>query len=617
MRSDDQPPAAPEAIHQQRAGVIEREIALLERTIAQIAYSRLASFLLAATAAAAGVWWMPQVRGVMFAAAALLLVVFVALVVRHSRVEERRDHARERLLFTRESIAAIHRAWDQLPPVPAPVGEDHPYALDLDLAGEASLFQLVDRGATPFGRATLQGWLLAPAPLEAIARRQAAVRALARDTGLREELTAWARLLRNDPEHLTRFLAWAEGEPWLLKRPMLLWTTRVLTVVSVVSIALAAAGLIETPIWIATATASGVLTWACRHQIQATFDRAADSGEAFRRYARLLDRAARVTAAAPLLDDLRARLHAGAVAASAAVRRFTRAADRSNLRYSAAVFHVAIQATTFWDFHALAALESWQQAYGRRVRPWLQALGELEAIVALAGLCHDNPSFQFPELVHGEPPLYEARGIGHPLIAGPLRVVNDVSAGPPGTFLLITGSNMSGKSTLLRAIGLNAVLAQAGAPVCAAALRMPAVRVYTSMRVHDSLAQGVSYFMAALTRLKQIVDASRDADPPLLYLLDEVLQGTNSAERQIAVRRIVGFLLEQHAIGAVTTHDLDLAATGRLASAARMVHFSEGFQAAAGRETMYFDYVLRPGIATSRNALKLMEMVGLPRGSAQ
>jgi DNA mismatch repair ATPase MutS len=191
---------------------------------------------------------------------------------------------------------------------------------------------------------------------------------------------------------------------------------------------------------------------------------------------------------------------------------------------------------------------------------------------------------------------------------------SDVSVDPPGRFLLVTGSNQSGKSTLLRSIGLAAIMAQAGAPGCARRLVMTPLRTFTSMRISDSLTDGVSHFMAELNRLKKLVDAAGrngDAAPALLYLIDEVLQGTNSEERRVAARRIVAHLLDAHAIGAVTTHDLSLHEDDRLDPAATKVHFREHVGGEAGGAVLTFDYKLRPGLATSRNALKLLEIVGL------
>jgi DNA mismatch repair ATPase MutS len=284
--------------------------------------------------------------------------------------------------------------------------------------------------------------------------------------------------------------------------------------------------------------------------------------------------------------------------------------ELAEVRFSP-MLHGVLQLVFLWDFQVVRGLERWRTRTGVAVRGWLAALGEVEALAALATLRHDNPDWQFPEILEEGPARMEAASLGHPLLPRARRVSNDVQVGPPGSFLLITGSNMSGKSTLLRAIGLGAVLAQAGAPVCAAAMRLTTVRPHTSMRIHDSLEAGLSFFMAELMRLKAIVEAARAPGAPLLYLLDELLQGTNTAERQIAARTIISHLLERGAIGAVTTHDLALADTPALADAARAVHFTETVEPGPGGGAMTFDYRLRPGLATSANALKLMEMLGL------
>ncbi|MGH2487078.1 MAG: MutS family DNA mismatch repair protein, partial [Ktedonobacterales bacterium] len=268
--------------------------------------------------------------------------------------------------------------------------------------------------------------------------------------------------------------------------------------------------------------------------------------------------------------------------------------------------------------HTLWLLECWQRRSGRYVRGWLERLSEMEALAALATLTFDNPDWTFPEIVEGETPLLTARALAHPLLPPEVRVANDVTVGPPGSFLLVTGSNMSGKSTLLRAIGMNVVLAQAGGPVCAASLRMPPLALATSMRVRDSLERGVSYFMAELQRIKDVVDAAQVAHDAgqftPLFLLDEILHGTNTTERQIAVRRIIPHLLALGAIGAVSTHDLQLAQTPEIAGVAHEAHFTETFHRGEDGPVMRFDYHLRPGIATTTNALKLMEIVGLPVG---
>jgi DNA mismatch repair ATPase MutS len=304
--------------------------------------------------------------------------------------------------------------------------------------------------------------------------------------------------------------------------------------------------------------------------------------------------------------------------APAVLARLARLSGWSELRRGSPIVHFAVQAVTLWDFHVYFALHRWRARDGRHVRGWIDALGSVDALATLAMIRADEPGWATPRVDPAIDAL-RATALGHPLLPGDRRVENDVEVGPRGTILLITGSNMSGKSTLLRAIGLNAVLAQAGAPVCATALAMPPGDLQTSIRVQDSLELGLSYFMAALARLKQIVDvalrqgsgqAERGVAPgrALLYLLDEVLQGTNSVERGIAVRAVVRHLLDARAIGVMTTHDLALAGEDPLDTAARLAHFTEQVHADG---TMTFDYRLRPGLATSTNALRLMQLMGI------
>jgi DNA mismatch repair ATPase MutS len=257
--------------------------------------------------------------------------------------------------------------------------------------------------------------------------------------------------------------------------------------------------------------------------------------------------------------------------------------------------------------HCALALLRWRARSGSRLRGWLETLGEIEALASLAGFAFERPDFAWPDLT--PEPRLDARALGHPLIDASRRVGNDVSLPAGGRALVITGSNMSGKSTLLRALGTNAVLAGAGAPVCAKALRIGPLRVATSMRVEDSLEQGVSHFYAELRRLKRVIDLAREPrSAPVLFLLDEVLHGTNSRERIIGACAVVETLLSLGALGAVSTHDLGITVLERkLAGRVENAHFEEQVRG----DAMTFDYVLRPGIVQSSNALRLMRAVGI------
>jgi DNA mismatch repair ATPase MutS len=260
-----------------------------------------------------------------------------------------------------------------------------------------------------------------------------------------------------------------------------------------------------------------------------------------------------------------------------------------------------------WDVHCAFALLGWRARAGERVRAWLDALGEVEALGSLAGFAFEHPAFAWPELTPG--PLLEARAVGHPLLPEARRVGNDVRLPVAGRALVVTGSNMSGKSTMLRALGVNAVLAFAGAPVCAVTMRIGAARVATSMRIEDSLEEGVSHFYAELRRLKRVLDwAGEKGRPPVLFLLDEILHGTNSRERVLGACAVVRELVGCGALGAVSTHDLGITALEReLGGKVENVHFEEQVEG----EAMTFDYVLRPGIVQSSNALRLMRAVGI------
>jgi DNA mismatch repair ATPase MutS len=309
---------------------------------------------------------------------------------------------------------------------------------------------------------------------------------------------------------------------------------------------------------------------------------------------------------APLLRDLRARLASGQRLASRELAALATVVGFVDARRNE-IFRFLIGPFLFWDVHCAAALLSWRARAGAHLRGWIDALGEVEALASLGAFAFEHPDFVWPELA--AEPMLVARGLAHPLLPDDRRVGNDVNLPGAGRALVVTGSNMSGKSTLLRAIGVNAVLAYAGAPACATALRIGAARVATSMRVLDSLEQGVSHFLAEVRRLKRVLDlAEGRGRAPVLFLLDEILHGTNSRERVTGACAVVTELVKRGAFGAVSTHDLGITALEReLGGRVTNVHFEEQIAA----DAMTFDYVLRPGIVQSSNALRLMRAIGI------
>lgn len=606
----------PEDIYKERCARFARERDAYAARWERAANGRLFAFV-GAVACFVWAWWqnMPPVAGV----GALFVAAFVALVIYHNKLGRARRRYDELWRISDEAQKRLGRRWNELPLRHTVRAEPaSPYAADLDLFGHASLTQLLETFTTRTGEDTLASWLLAPAPPQTVRARQGAVAELAPMIDLRDELTLRGRLrgdggeARPDPEP---FLKWTESRPYLARRPWLPWVAIASVLLLWVSIILQVVGIVPTHLWFFFAAANFTWTMTGGREIYSVLMRASGGEAAFRQYAEQMQLISEAPFRSPKLKELQATLTVDGVEAHHAMRRMGRLTNLVIPR--SAQLYTVIEALTMWDVHLLGAFERWQGHAAGRARGWIGALGEAEALAALAVLAHDNPGWTFPDLDPQADSLV-ARDLGHPLLPAEAMVTNNVEVGPPGTFLLVTGSNMSGKSTLLRSIGINIVLAQAGAPVCASEMRLPPLTLWTSVRVQDSLERGVSFFMAELQRLKQVVDAARQAEAEaegterkLFYLLDEILQGTNTTERQIAARRVIMYLVEHGGLGAVSTHDLALAEGGKMERAARPVHFTETILNGVKGMEMRFDYKLRPGLATSTNALQLMEIVGL------
>lgn len=602
--------SSPEEAYRIRCDELAEDRRRLSRRWDRFANARLAVFGAAVLCAGWGIWQ----RAIVGAALALILFVSFAWLVRcHDRIDQQKIRCEELWRINDEAIKRLNRAWNDMPLRHTVAARpDHPYADDLNLFGHASLFHILDSGATPMGEMTLSQWLLEPATPEVIRRRQASVVELAPHVAFRDELVVRLRLQdlnKPDPEP---FLAWAEGDGLLLHSPVLIWIARMSPLLCLVSALAQVSGFFPYPAWIIFITVDIALIRAFGRRPGEILSQISSQEGALHNYVAGLQILSETSFCSDELKSLQDEL---ANEKGTAYERLQRLRKLARLILpQSALIHAIIQPFTLWDIHVLAALERWQETAGAFVRQWLFALGKAEALTAFATLAHDNPDWVFPVVDSAEPTL-DARNLGHPLLPQATRVRNDVSVGPAGTFLLVTGSNMSGKSTLLRAIGVNAVLAGAGGPVCASAFRMPPVALWTSMRIQDSLERGVSYFMAELQRLKAIIDSSRQTRAQgthiLLYLLDELLQGTNTAERQVAARRIIMYLVAHGALGAVSTHDLSLADAPDIDAAARAVHLTDTISRGFDGMQVTFDYRLRPGTATSTNALRLMEIVGL------
>lgn len=606
--------------YRRRIETLQETHSRLMRRSTTVSRSRGVTFLTAAGLALYA-WAESAPPAPLYVAAGTVFAGFVALVGYHEFLLDQLQVTTTRIDISQHQLARIGRDWVDVPAIR--IGVPHEYAqraADLDLFGSASLFQLLCNASTPFGISILRDWLLQVVSRDEIAIRQEAVRWLIDKRQFREELALRGRLLAASDADPAGLLAWAEGDPWLDKRRWLKVIVPGLSLAVITLIVLIVGQLIAAE-WIllifGLVGVNIIVNVIYLGPLHDLFNQITSGRNEVVHYAALFRAVANLPDEPAVLGQLKKRMSPTAVSFHQALARLRRINKLGSGRKSAlfGVPYFFTQILFLWDFHIFAWLERWRRRFGASIRAWLDAVGRLEALASLATLAHDHPAWVFPEVFSRHEAKIEAKALGHPLIRDTDCVRNDVAVGPPGTFLLVTGSNMSGKSTLLRALGVNATLAQAGGPVCAAALRLPLVQIETSMRVRDSLADGVSYFMAELLRLKQIVDVSRETsvqdDVVLLYLLDEILQGTNSAERHIAVAEVIGHLIDRRAIGAVSTHDLQLATAEKLRTHCQTVHFRESIRGTGADRNMTFDYQLRAGIAPTTNALKLLELVGL------
>lgn len=534
---------------------------------------------------------------------ALPAAAFAALILRHASVIPARRAADRAVAFYERGLARLDDAWAG----GGIAGERyldprHPYAGDLDLFGPGSLFELLCTARTRAGQDTLAAWLSAPAPPEEVRARQAAVAALRPGRDLREDLAVLGDAV-GDALDADRLAAWGTAPRRLPGGAARLLAALVAAAVVAAAAAWAAGAAGPLPLLGALAAGAGLgAVW--RRGVRGVVRDVERAGRELGLLASLLARIEREPAEVPRLATLRAALDAGGVPPSARIARLQRLVALLDARRNQ--FFAPLAPLLLWQTQLALAVEAWRAVSGAAAARWLTALGEYEALQALAAYADEHPDDRFPSLVEG-PARLDGEGLGHPLLPAARCVRNDVRLGGDCAVLVISGSNMSGKSTLLRTLGTNAVLAQAGAPVRAARLTLSPLAVGTSMRVQDSLRDGTSRFYAEIQRLRQLVDRAAGA-PPLLFLLDEILHGTNSHDRRIGAEAVVRGLLGRGAVGCVTTHDLSLAGIAdALAPRAANVHFADHLEDGV----MRFDYRMQAGVVQHSNALALMRAVGL------
>ncbi len=530
-------------------------------------------------------------------------LAFVALLVAHDRVIQARRRADRSTAFYERGIARLEDRW-------AGTGnqrqrEDggpHPYAEDLDLFGEGSLFELLCTARTPAGEEMLAGWLLAPASPDEVRKRQAAVAELRDRLDLREDLALLGDDVRSqlDPAAL---IEWgATAGPAIGPAPRLVAG-------AATSLSLAAG-------YAAIFTGAGYLpflfclvlqmavAYAMRTRVKRGMRSAAGATRDLSLLAGLLARLESEPGECQRLAALHAAFQSEGLPPSRRIAQLRRIVDQLEARQNQ--FFAPIGALLLWGTHFGLAAENWRAHHGPALTRWIDAAAEMEALSSLASYAYEHPEDPFPEIVE-DAACFEGEELGHPLLPAARCVRNSVSLGAERQAYMVSGSNMSGKSTLLRTVGVSVVMALAGAPVRASSLRLSPLALGASIHVVDSLQEGTSHFYAEIKRIRLVMDLTQGPHP-VLFLLDEVLHGTNSHDRRIGAEAVLRGLLDRRAIGLITTHDLALAQLAdELSPQVANVHFQD--ELADGR--MHFDYRLWPGVVTRSNALELMRAVGL------
>jgi hypothetical protein len=599
------------------------ELVRLQRLDGRISGVRLAVFFAGAVAA-----WLGWVSGAIPSWPAwLAIAAFVALVVVHEKVRRRADRERRAIGLYQRGLDRIDEAWQGKGASGAAwLTQDHPYAADLDILGSGSLFERLSTARTRLGEATLARWLLSPALPDEVRARQESVAELGDDLDFRETIALSGEEVESklDVEELSRWLD-AKAEPlpaWGRRVALLLGGLAVPALaLAIPSFVVSLTGLSEPEVARGFVERWPMLGWGhlpllglmavdaafalpLRRKVQALLHGLEDASADLGLVAGILSLIETRPAKGRKLQEIKARLEVGNESASESIDRLRKLVEM--LDSTRNQFFAILAPLLLWKTQIAYRVEGWKERCGAHVPLWLESVGETEALVALATFAWERDDLAWPEIVD-DGPVFDAKEVGHPLIPASRRVDNDVAMNRETSVLIVSGSNMSGKSTLMRTVGVNVALALAGGPVCARRLRVSPLRIGASIRINDSLAAGQSKFYAEILRIRQIVELAH-ADGGFLFLLDEILHGTNSHDRRIGAQAVIATLVRSGAIGLVSTHDLALARMAEtLGGKASNVHFEDHMEG----DKMVFDYRMRPGVVERSNALALMRAVGL------
>lgn len=535
----------------------------------------------------------------------LAYTTFIALVVCHRIIKNKMNFSKGIIEINNKYLSRINGSWIDFKDIGEEfIDSNHRYSSDLDIVGKESLFQLINTTNTPKGRNNLAKLLLNPDCKEKeIISRQKAIKELQNKLDLCQQMEYTTGKHKDKLKNPQKLIEYSQDNTLLIKSKK---TKNIIYVLPLITVPLSAAILLfkikELYVLVVAATIIQFLIWAVGilkiNYILQSVDYFKYNLNTYVNILKLLEKE---EFKSDELKNLKLKLFGEKHSSMVAIKELDKVLDRINLRYNG-ILYILLNTILLWDYQCVFSLESWKEKYGCKIADWLEAIGKFESLMSLSVLMHINKDICFPK-IHTSDLVVAAKDLGHPLLNSNDRVVNDLDM--KNSIFIISGSNMSGKTTFLRTIGINLVLAYSGAPVCAKEMNCSLLNIFTSMRINDDLKNGISTFYAELMRIKAIIDYS-SKKKEMIFLVDEIFRGTNSLDRIIGAKNVLANLNAAGVIGALTTHDLELCVLDKH-NRIKNYHFSENYK----NNKIFFDYKIKIGKSTTTNAKYLMNIVGI------
>lgn len=546
---------------------------------------------------------------------ALSLIAFIFLILKHNKSSKIIDRLKALIRINEDSLKRLNNEWHDFEDEGAEyVDVDHPYSRDLDIFGKASLFQWINVSNTEAGRAYLKSYLESPySKYDQLKDLQDAVKELSDKVRWRQDFqyAGMVKAKKDNKQKKSLSIESLIGDQQLtFKNPAFSILFKITPLILIAALIFANMSLYAYMTAIILIAVHLLLLSSKKSRFNEVFYETEKTKTTIQKYSRLIQCFEEQDFNSPYLNSLKEKLiNEKQLKASVQIKEFQKILELIDIRQS--FIHFALNIIALWDIHCLILLEKWRIESGTHLQDWMDVISELEALSSLAIIPFDNPDWVMPEFIEtaskGDSKILTAQSLAHPLIQKDERVENDFTVNEVGEIAIFTGSNMSGKSTFLRTLGLNLLFAYLGLPVCGKEFRCVKMKIFTSMRITDNLDKHISSFFAELLRIKKIIDLSEN-DELTLFLIDEIFRGTNSRDRITGAKEILKKLSKSYTVGLVTTHDLELTELSKDANLKiRNYHLKESYK--DGK--IIFDYKIYPDVASTSNAIFLMKMVGI------